>query len=238
MEVKIGVQHAPRELVRRDRRERRGRREAGRRGGRGRRRARAHRHQGPPDRSCPATSSPTSRSAAASPARSASAPDPRRPGSRDRAPVRLMDRRHDRGGASVARKDRDMIDHPAGHSSAAPSSACSASCSPRRPRQHPALADHRLRHRRRAARQLALHALFDGDDTAGLDWWRHVWQVVVAAVLVDRVGRSPAVRASRSDAAAVSTQGRHRSVRGRVDRDLARLRRRGRARPSARRAAR
>ena len=29
-----------------------------------------------------------------------------------------------------------------------------------------------------------LYTLFFKDDTAGFDWWRHAWQVVVAAVLV------------------------------------------------------
>ena len=27
-------------------------------------------------------------------------------------------------------------------------------------------------------------ALYDNTNTAGIDWWRHVWQVAVAAVLV------------------------------------------------------
>ena len=46
MEVKIGVQHATRELVIESERERRGGREARRRGAGRRRRARAHRQQG------------------------------------------------------------------------------------------------------------------------------------------------------------------------------------------------
>ena len=29
-----------------------------------------------------------------------------------------------------------------------------------------------------------LYGLFFADDTRGLDWWRHLWQVAVAAVLV------------------------------------------------------
>jgi uncharacterized membrane protein YeaQ/YmgE (transglycosylase-associated protein family) len=29
-----------------------------------------------------------------------------------------------------------------------------------------------------------LYGLFFADDNRGVDWWRHVWQVVVAAVLV------------------------------------------------------
>jgi uncharacterized membrane protein YeaQ/YmgE (transglycosylase-associated protein family) len=29
-----------------------------------------------------------------------------------------------------------------------------------------------------------LYGLFFADNTRGLDWWRHIWQVAVAAVLV------------------------------------------------------
>jgi uncharacterized membrane protein YeaQ/YmgE (transglycosylase-associated protein family) len=29
-----------------------------------------------------------------------------------------------------------------------------------------------------------LYGLFFADDTRGLDWWRHLWQVAAAAVLV------------------------------------------------------
>jgi uncharacterized membrane protein YeaQ/YmgE (transglycosylase-associated protein family) len=32
-----------------------------------------------------------------------------------------------------------------------------------------------------------LYTLFFKDNTAGFDWWRHTWQVVVAAVLVTAV---------------------------------------------------
>lgn len=29
-----------------------------------------------------------------------------------------------------------------------------------------------------------LYTIFFKDNTAGIDWWRHAWQVVVAAILV------------------------------------------------------
>jgi uncharacterized membrane protein YeaQ/YmgE (transglycosylase-associated protein family) len=32
-----------------------------------------------------------------------------------------------------------------------------------------------------------LYRLFFDDDTAGFDWWRHAWQVVLAAVIVTAV---------------------------------------------------